>query len=191
MPRGVPGNEGLCSGGDRNTDLQGRAGRVRVSCPDTCSRPCPRSGSRGSRPRVRTCKGGADKEYQARRRDQLHRFRWQGKPAVLGRLARGVPGADKDRGREAIAVHNGADIQPSLRAELAEDSGRQYRAGFEGGWRQEHSREHNENVLARRVMADWAKIKFYWKSFLGSQGSTLEARSTFERTSVSDIHKMP
>jgi hypothetical protein len=39
-------------------------------------------------------------------------------------------------------------------------------------------------------MADWAKIKFYWKSILGSQGSTLEASSTFERTSVSNICNM-
>ena len=39
-------------------------------------------------------------------------------------------------------------------------------------------------------MADWAKIKFYWKSILGSQGSTLEASSTFERTSVSNISNM-
>ena len=39
-------------------------------------------------------------------------------------------------------------------------------------------------------MADWAKIKFYWKSILGSLGSTLEASSTFERTSVSNIRQM-
>ncbi|MBI2401110.1 MAG: hypothetical protein HYV23_08680 [Deltaproteobacteria bacterium] len=39
-------------------------------------------------------------------------------------------------------------------------------------------------------MADWAKIKFYWKSFSGSQGSALEASSTFERTSVSNICNM-
>jgi hypothetical protein len=39
-------------------------------------------------------------------------------------------------------------------------------------------------------MADWAKIKFYWKSILGSQGSSLEASSTFERTSVSNISNM-
>lgn len=36
-------------------------------------------------------------------------------------------------------------------------------------------------------MADWAKMKFYWKSVLTSQGSTLEASSTFERTSVANI----
>jgi len=39
-------------------------------------------------------------------------------------------------------------------------------------------------------MADWAKIKFYWKSILGSPGSVLEASSTFERTSVANICNM-
>lgn len=39
-------------------------------------------------------------------------------------------------------------------------------------------------------MADWAKIKFYWESFLGSQGSSLEASSTYERTSISNICNM-
>ena len=39
-------------------------------------------------------------------------------------------------------------------------------------------------------MADWAKIKFYWKSILGSPGSVLEASSTFERTSVSNVCNM-
>lgn len=39
-------------------------------------------------------------------------------------------------------------------------------------------------------MADWAKIKFYWKSILGAEGSTLEASSTFERTSVANIRNM-
>lgn len=39
-------------------------------------------------------------------------------------------------------------------------------------------------------MADWAKIKFYWKSVLGSEGSTLVASSTFERTSAANIRSM-
>lgn len=39
-------------------------------------------------------------------------------------------------------------------------------------------------------MADWAKIKFYWKTMLGSAGSSLEASSTFEGTSVEYIYNM-
>lgn len=39
-------------------------------------------------------------------------------------------------------------------------------------------------------MADWAKIKFYWKTMLGSTGSFLEASSTFDGTSVENIHNM-
>lgn len=39
-------------------------------------------------------------------------------------------------------------------------------------------------------MADWAKIKFYWRSVLGSKGSTLEASSTFGGTSVANISNM-
>lgn len=39
-------------------------------------------------------------------------------------------------------------------------------------------------------MADWAKIKFYWKTMLGSEGSALSASSTFEGTSVENIHNM-
>ncbi|MCC6502317.1 MAG: hypothetical protein IT362_04165 [Deltaproteobacteria bacterium] len=39
-------------------------------------------------------------------------------------------------------------------------------------------------------MADWAKIKFYWKSILGAQGCALTASSTFERTSIANIHSM-
>jgi len=39
-------------------------------------------------------------------------------------------------------------------------------------------------------MADWAKIKFYWKSILGSEGSTIEASSTFVTTSAANITSM-
>lgn len=39
-------------------------------------------------------------------------------------------------------------------------------------------------------MADWAKIKFYWKTMLGSEGSLLDASSSFEGTSVANIHNM-
>lgn len=39
-------------------------------------------------------------------------------------------------------------------------------------------------------MADWAKIKFYWRSVLGLQGSSLEASSTFDGTSVINILNM-
>lgn len=39
-------------------------------------------------------------------------------------------------------------------------------------------------------MADWAKIKFYWKTMLGSPGSILNASSTFTGTAVANIHNM-
>lgn len=39
-------------------------------------------------------------------------------------------------------------------------------------------------------MADWAKIKFYWKTMLGSPGSLLDASSSFQGTSVANIHNM-
>lgn len=39
-------------------------------------------------------------------------------------------------------------------------------------------------------MADWAKIKFYWRSVLGLDGSSLEASSTFDGTSVANISNM-
>lgn len=39
-------------------------------------------------------------------------------------------------------------------------------------------------------MADWAKIKFFWRNMLGSEGSTLSASSTFSGFDVAYISNM-
>ena len=39
-------------------------------------------------------------------------------------------------------------------------------------------------------MAPWAKIKFFWKTMLGSEGSSLTASSALSGFDVGNIHNM-